>query len=61
MPHKVVHGVEHMVRHIEHLGRRWEWFEHSGEPTSVTWWIRAGSSPSVGETHEHLLHLRGTA
>ncbi len=33
--------------HLEAFRRRAEWFENVPEPTSVLWWIEAGTTPTV--------------
>jgi hypothetical protein len=45
--------------HRHYLARRAEWFEHSGEPYLVLWWVPAGHIPSVGEAADRLQQLRG--
>lgn len=44
--------------HAMYLRRRREWFESSGEATSVCWWIPAGEIPDLADAHRRLLHLR---
>lgn len=44
--------------HVAYLRRRREWFESADEPTSVAWWIPAGTVPDVGEAHRRLLTFR---
>jgi uncharacterized protein DUF3291 len=48
----------HKSGHIAYLRRRLEWFEHSGEATSVAWWLPHGTIPEVEEAQGRLLHLR---
>ncbi len=49
------------VRDPEHFAimrRRREWFEHSGVPYAVLWWVAAGHQPDVAEAQARLDQLR---
>lgn len=44
--------------HVAYLRRRREWFEKIDSPTSVAWWVSAGTIPDVGEAYRRVLHLQ---
>ena len=44
--------------HAEPMRLRKRWFEPAPEATFVLWWIPAGTTPSLVEAGERLLHLR---
>lgn len=49
--------------HLEFLRRRREWFESTGTPSLVLWWVPAGHRPALEEAAERLqwLEARGPA
>ncbi|MGD2101902.1 MAG: DUF3291 domain-containing protein [Acidimicrobiia bacterium] len=56
-----VESLQHFVNrsgHVAYLRRRREWFERMEAPTSVAWWIPAGTIPAVGEAYERVVHLQ---
>lgn len=44
--------------HAAYLRRRSEWFEKVDRPTSVAWWVPAGSIPDVGEAYRRVVQLQ---
>jgi hypothetical protein len=44
--------------HVAYLRRRREWFAPADEPTTVCWWVPAGTVPPVEEGYRRLVHLR---
>ena len=44
--------------HMAYLRRRSEWFEKLDRPTSVAWWVPAGSVPDVGVAFQKVLQLQ---
>jgi Domain of unknown function (DUF3291) len=44
--------------HADALRRRREWFEPSGRPMVVLWWVEEGHRPDLAEATERLDHLR---
>ncbi|HEX6287484.1 MAG TPA: DUF3291 domain-containing protein [Acidimicrobiia bacterium] len=54
-------SLKHFVnktRHVDYLRRRREWFEKLDVPTSVAWWVDAGTIPDVGEAFRRVLLLQ---
>jgi hypothetical protein len=47
----------HQGQHALALDRRAEWFESSGDPTYVLFWMRRGCVPTEREIHQRLDHL----
>jgi hypothetical protein len=43
--------------HAKVMARRREWFERSGKPYLVLWWVSAGHRPTVEEALERLAEL----
>ncbi len=44
--------------HVTFIRRRSEWFETSKEPTTVLWWIQAGSVPDLDTAVDRLQRLK---
>jgi len=44
--------------HMAYLRRRGEWFEKLERPTSVAWWVPAGSIPDVGVAFQKVFDLQ---
>jgi len=58
---KDLDSLKHFVNrtdHIAYLRRRREWFQKLDVPTSVAWWIPAGTIPDVAEAYGRVLHLQ---
>jgi hypothetical protein len=56
-----VEALKHFVTksaHVAYLRRRREWFEPSGDATTVCWWIPAGTVPPVAEGFARLMDMR---
>ena len=56
-----VESLEHFMfksGHMAYLRRRSEWFEKTESPTSVAWWVPAGSIPDVGEAYRKVMQLQ---
>lgn len=54
-------SLKHFVSrtgHVAYLRRRREWFEKLDVPTSVAWWVPAGTIPDVGEAYRRVRHLQ---
>lgn len=54
-------SLKHFVNqtdHVAYLRRRREWFEKLDVPTSVAWWVVAGTLPDVGEAYRRVRHLQ---
>ena len=54
-------SLQHFVNrsgHASYLRRRREWFEPADGPSTVCWWIPAGTIPDVSDAYGRLLHLR---
>ena len=43
--------------HNSYLRRRHEWFEKPTEPTTVMWWVPAGTVPSLAAAYDRLKEL----
>src|SRR5215467_13149894 len=46
--------------HARVLRRRREWFEPIREAYTALWWIPAGTTPTVAQAEERVLHLRAS-
>ena len=44
--------------HTMYLRRRRDWFEKPEQPSSVCWWIPAGTTPDVNDAYQRLLEFR---
>jgi hypothetical protein len=54
-------SLQHFVNrtgHASYLRRRRDWFEPADGPSTVCWWIPAGTIPDLSDAHARLLHLR---
>lgn len=45
--------------HREALNRRYDWFERTGHPNHVFWWVSDGVTPTWRDGVSRLEHLRG--
>jgi hypothetical protein len=54
-------SLQHFVTrsgHGAYLRRRRDWFEPTDGPSTVCWWIPAGTIPDLSDAHRRLVHLR---
>jgi hypothetical protein len=53
-------SLQHFVTrsgHGAYLRRRRDWFEPADGPSTVCWWIPAGTIPDLSDAHRRLVHL----
>lgn len=53
-----LHDFTYSGHHMEMFAQRNKWFVHDPRPTTVLWWIPAGTTPTVSEAEQKLVHLR---
>jgi hypothetical protein len=55
---EALHAFMYRTDHVRALRARSRWFERSGAPTTVLWWVPAGELPSLDEAKKRLQRLR---
>jgi hypothetical protein len=53
-----LHEFTYRSRHGHYVRRRAEWFDRITQPSTVLWWIPAGTTPTPADGLARLTHLR---
>jgi hypothetical protein len=52
-----LHAFAYRSRHGHFVRRRSEWFQPVSQPSTVLWWVPAGTRPSVAQAHARLEYV----
>lgn len=53
-----LHSFTYGGKHLEMLSQRVKWFLKDERPTTVLWWIDAGTIPDTQEAEQRMAHVR---